>query len=121
MASNNLKTFPFSLDGISRKDLLEAEGIKKHGHSFLQQRNSFCNCKNVRRDILRFALKCVTDIINQQNHLKFTTKQPTKPKFILLPHKNNILRLVDPKKPGYVMSKITHNTISYLRKYIMSK
>ena len=55
MASTDPKTFPFALNGISRTGLSEAKDIKKHGHSFLQQRNLFCDCTNVRRDTFRFA------------------------------------------------------------------
>ena len=73
MESNNPKTFPFPLDGISRKGLLEAKDIKNMD-IFFAARNLFCDCKNVRRDTLHFALKCITDIINQPNHLKLIKK-----------------------------------------------
>lgn len=90
------------------KGLLKKKDIANNGTQLIQQRNLFCNCQNVRRDTLRFVLKCLTDVISYQNFLKLTPTQSSKLKKILLPFKTKVLRMADPKKRGYVMSQLTH-------------
>lgn len=94
--------------GVLGVSAVHKKEIKKKGAHLLQQQHLFCDCRNVRRDTLRFALKCFSDMIMGQNYLKLNQKQALKLKNILLPFKTKVLRMADPKKRSYIMSKLTH-------------
>ena len=94
--------------GFYAHEKLSRPEIKKIGPILLKQQKHFCKngCSGASPDAVQFTLRCLTDIIHFQKHLKLNAKQRKILKVLLEPYRKEVLNLSTPSKHKSVVKKL---------------
>lgn len=104
------KPNPFGVGelGFREHENLSKPEIKKVGPILIKEQKHFCkaDCSGASPDAVHFTLKCLTDIIRFQKHLKLNAKQREKLKKLLQPYQKQVLNLATPSKHKAILKKV---------------
>ncbi len=104
------KSNPFAVGelGYRAHENLSRPEIKKIGPILLKEQKHFCknDCSGASSDAVQFSLRCLTDIIRFQKHLKLNPKQRKTLRKLLEPYKKQVLDLSSTKKHRSIIKKM---------------